>query len=252
MTTISIESAKSEIARLQKEFSGLATSQSAVANSLPQISVGTLPDFAGKTATLQAGLTAFQAELKKAFVEVPNIGRVRLDPYAALLQLEEDNPKSMFKVINLNKDNIKVSEEGELLELYLHDKQVSDISAIAGLTSLEKLYLNDNQILDISALAGLTSLENLDLNNNQISDISVVASLTSLKWLYLSNNKILDISSLAGLTSLKELNLSNNKISDISAVANLTSLKWLFLRRNNISDFNALDTLQARGVNIEI
>ncbi|RVU21604.1 leucine-rich repeat domain-containing protein [Methylobacterium oryzihabitans] len=43
--------------------------------------------------------------------------------------------------------------------------QVSDLSVLAGLTSLQSLYLMNTQVSDLSPLAGLTNLQILhDLN----------------------------------------------------------------------------------------
>ncbi len=131
---------------------------------------------------------------------------------------------------------------------------LSDISALSGLTSLKKLiiggYSNTN-ISDISALSGLTSLTFLNLAANNISDISALSGLTSLTSLGLHYNRISDISALSGLTSLTGLNLSYNRISDISALSGLTSLTGLDIRANPLS-YPSLTThipaLQSRGV----
>ena len=131
---------------------------------------------------------------------------------------------------------------------------LSDISALSGLTSLKKLiiggYSNTN-ISDISALSGLTSLTFLNLSGNNISDISALSGLTSLTSLGLHYNRISDISALSGLTSLTGLNLSYNRISDISALSGLTSLTGLDIRANPLS-YPSLTThipaLQSRGV----
>ena len=56
--------------------------------------------------------------------------------------------------------------------VHLGDNQISDISALAGLTNLTLLELCDNQISDISPLAGLTVLHDLVLSHNRISDLS--------------------------------------------------------------------------------
>jgi Leucine-rich repeat (LRR) protein len=74
--------------------------------------------------------------------------------------------------------------------LILMHNQISDISALAGLTSLLKLSLNNNRISNISPLSGLVLLEFLDLNNNQISDISPLSGLNSMKWLILKDNPL--------------------------------------------------------------
>ena len=127
--------------------------------------------------------------------------------------------------------------------MYLHQNNISDISALARLTGLERLNLHLNNISDISALARLTGLERLNLHLNNISDISPLARLTGLEHLGLGRNNISDISALAGLTGLKVLSLTGINISDLSALAGLTGLEELILHYNNISDISALARL---------
>jgi hypothetical protein len=127
-----------------------------------------------------------------------------------------------------------------LIELNLWLNQISDISPLASLTSLIELNLGSNEIGDISLLASFINLTLLDLGYNQIGDISPLANLTSLTSLSLSDNQISDISPLANLTSLTELDLGANPISDISPLASLTSLIELNLESNNISDIKPL------------
>ncbi len=56
--------------------------------------------------------------------------------------------------------------------LALNDTDVTDVSALTGLTDMVELYLHHNQIVDISALENLRELSrSLYLNNNQIKDI---------------------------------------------------------------------------------
>ena len=50
--------------------------------------------------------------------------------------------------------------------------------------------LGGNNISDISALSGLTNLETLDLDDNNISDISALSGLTNLERLYLYDNPL--------------------------------------------------------------
>jgi len=141
--------------------------------------------------------------------------------------------------------------------LHLWEILISDISPLAGLTSLTELDLFYNQISDISPLAGLTSLTRLDLGYNQISDISPLLNLTSLTHLSLHDNQISDISPLASLTSLIELHLEANNISDIKPLVDNLGLgegDWVVLRFNPLSD-TSLDTyvpqLEARGVIVD-
>jgi len=127
--------------------------------------------------------------------------------------------------------------------LYLFYTNVSDISALSGLTNLEVLGLSNTQVSDISVLSGLTNLEVLYLYNTQVSDISALSGLTNLEELYLSYTNVSDISALSGLTNLEVLGLSNTQVSDISALSGLTNLKELDLSYTNVSDISALSGL---------
>jgi formylglycine-generating enzyme required for sulfatase activity len=93
--------------------------------------------------------------------------------------------------------------------------------SVEDLKNMFVLNLSDRNITDVSPLAGLTNLGWLYLHQNRISDISSLAGLTNLDMLYLDQNRISDISSLAGLTNLEILYLSQNQISDYSLLKNL-------------------------------
>ena len=129
-----------------------------------------------------------------------------------------------------------------LTELYLrYENLISDVSALAGLTSLTYLDIEDNLISDISALAGLTNLTGLNLSRNLISDVSALANMTKLERLWLVENLISDdVSALANMTKLETLWLYDNVITDVSALAGATNLTYLYLNDNLISDVSAL------------
>jgi internalin A len=146
--------------------------------------------------------------------------------------------------------------------LYLDEKNISDLTPLAGLTNLQYINISYNLISDLAPLAGLTKLRSLILNNNNISDLTPLASLINLKKLNLLKNNISDITHLAslkylnklelyqnnisdltplsGLTDLEDLNLSDNRISDPTSLAGLTKLEHLYLDNNNISDLTPL------------
>ena len=76
---------------------------------------------------------------------------------------------------------------------------------------MERLDLGDNEITDISLLSGLTSLENLDLADNAIQTLPPLQNLTKLTSLDLDDNQIADVVGVkSGLSSLQTLNLRNN------------------------------------------
>ena len=132
-----------------------------------------------------------------------------------------------------------------------NNRQLSDISPLAGLTSLTELRLNLNWISDLSPLAGLTNLTTLSLQANRVTDITPLRHLTALEGLDLFGNRdqhgnsLTNIEPLRNLTSLKVLILVNNSITNVSALEGLTSLRRLSLSGNSISDYAPLRRLQA-------
>jgi internalin A len=124
-------------------------------------------------------------------------------------------------------------------------RQLTDVSGLAGLTSLTSLNLSAcDQLTDVSVLARLTSLTSLDLAIcKQLTDVSVLASLTSLTSLDLSGwEQLTDVSVLASLTSLSSLSLSGcRQLTDVSGLAGLTSLSSLDLREcRQLTDVSGL------------
>ena len=65
--------------------------------------------------------------------------------------------------------------------------------------SIRVLNLRGSQISDISILSELTSLENISLSANQIKDISVLKKLKNIRELYLKDNQINDFSQFENL-----------------------------------------------------
>ena len=127
--------------------------------------------------------------------------------------------------------------------LELNTNFISDVSPLAGLTSLTKLDLGINAISDVSPLAGMASLTRLNLAANAISDVSPLAHMPSLTTLWLGSNAISDVSPLAGMSSLTWLDLGANAISDVSPLSAMASLTRLNLAANAISDVSPLSAM---------
>ena len=76
---------------------------------------------------------------------------------------------------------IKLSDVYYLTELDLSwTTEITDISALSGLTNLEDLSLNYTEITDVSGLSGLTNLEHLGLSDTSVSDYSPVEFVPDL------------------------------------------------------------------------
>ncbi|MCU0543424.1 MAG: leucine-rich repeat domain-containing protein [Oscillatoriaceae cyanobacterium Prado104] len=150
----------------------------------------------------------------------------------------------LYKSGNYAVDYYNVFEGTELVStkdnLYLANKQISDLTPFQSLTHLMLVYLQENQISDLSPLQFLTNSIVLKLNHNQISNIAPLQSLNRLRELRLRNNQISDIAPLQSLTNLNYLDLCDNQISDISPLQSLTNLNKLFLENNPISNLRPL------------
>jgi len=94
-------------------------------------------------------------------------------------------------------------------ELFLSNKQITDLRPLSGLTNLTFLFLDNNQITDLKPLSGLTNLTDLLLNNNSLTDLKPLSTLINLAQLSLDNNQIGDLKPLSTLTNLTELSLGD-------------------------------------------
>lgn len=117
---------------------------------------------------------------------------------------------------------------------------ISDLTPLAGLTSLQTVTVKGGAIKDLKPLAGLTELEYLDLSNNQITDLSPLANLKKLKTLQLSNNQIKSLAPLAGLTTLETLHVDGNQVMDLKPLAGLKTLVTVDVRKDQVSDVSPL------------
>ena len=122
----------------------------------------------------------------------------------------------------------------KVTRLELPAMQLTDASALAGLTKLRLLKVNNNNLSNdqLKHVARLASLEWLDISHNRLTDVSALMELTNLKRLYLDGNKLTDVSPLIKLTQLEGLYLASNQLTDVSALAGLAKLDKLDLRSN--------------------
>lgn len=126
-----------------------------------------------------------------------------------------------------------------------HNPLPGHVAPLAGLTGLHELYLCETDLEDISALGGLTALVVLELWGNDITDVTPLGALTQLQVLKLSSNHVTDVAPLAGLTALQELALSSNGVTSIAPLAGLSQLTDLSLNSNDVADITPLAGLAA-------
>ena len=86
--------------------------------------------------------------------------------------------------------------------------------------SIRVLNLRGSQISDISILSELISLENISLSANQIKDISVFKKLKNIRELYLKDNQINDFAQFENLKNCKKLEKLAIKGNPIATIPN--------------------------------
>jgi formylglycine-generating enzyme required for sulfatase activity/S1-C subfamily serine protease len=81
------------------------------------------------------------------------------------------------------------------------------------------LSLSGTEVTDLSPLASLTSLQLLDLSGTGAADLAPLASLTNLRYLALRGTRVVDVMPLADLTSLRALDLRDTQVADVSPLS---------------------------------
>ena len=131
---------------------------------------------------------------------------------------------------------------GDLNE-YHPTGDISDISDLTLLKNAKEIMLSANQISDITPLFELTSLEYLRLNCNPIRSIDGIEVLQELESIELSYTEISDITPLCMIPSLYSIDVGNTYVNSIEGIENLPRLIDLRIGCTNISDISVLKKL---------
>jgi Leucine-rich repeat (LRR) protein len=110
---------------------------------------------------------------------------------------------------------------------------ITDLTGLQYCTGLTWLHLADNRITDLSPLAGLTTLVGLNLGGNGgITSFAPLTELTKMWWLMMPSVGISDLTPLTGMANLTWLQLAGNRITDLTPLADKPNLVWLMLYSN--------------------
>ena len=153
---------------------------------------------------------------------------------------------SMLTSLNIEDNPALSGEAVDELKTYLiacriqHSElgYVVDLGGQAVLSDSAMLSLPGMQISDISGIQKLSSLEVVDLSSNLISNIyplELSNSRFSITSLSLRDNLIQDLTPISTLTRIETLDLSNNDISSVLPLMSLSSLRTLILTGNPLS-----------------
>ncbi len=88
----------------------------------------------------------------------------------------------------------------------------ADLVHVAALTNLLELYIWDNNITDITALLSLSSLEVLEIDNNEITAVPDLSPLPALNTLDMAENLLTSLASQTGTPLLSTVDFSFNDL----------------------------------------
>jgi Leucine-rich repeat (LRR) protein len=168
-------------------------------------------------------------------------------------QMDDGGTAIYFQIIE---DLSPLGEIPSLVSLDLKDSYPTDVSFLEPLTNLVALDLSlsqsytdpqpiiHDQVTDISAVSGLASLEELRLARQRVQSLAPLAGHDQLRILDISYNiyfdhlagtwtrAIADFGPLGNLQGLEELYLSHDLVSDLHWIASMPSLRFLALDGN--------------------
>lgn len=198
-------------------------------------------------------------KIKSLFVDGNKIGDL-----GAVANL---NSLKALSIADTGVSDLTPIKDKDLFTLIASNNEITDVSALSGMTGMKTLDLGYNKITDVSALSGMTELESIYLQKNEeleslhglenaeklveiyaaqcsLNDISALANSTKLDTVYLSDNKIEDISALSGMNEMRYLSLSDNDVKSVAPLKDKTGLIYLLIDGNeNVTDWEELDGL---------
>lgn len=135
-------------------------------------------------------------------------------------------------------------------EITFSGNQITDITPLFELTSLEWLMINCNPIRSIEGIEALQNLRMIELSNTEVSDITPLFKIPSLDSIFVENTYARSIEGIENLPHLIDLRISGTNVSDISALKKIdfsyvkrTNGFTLFLGSSYIKDFSALQNI---------
>lgn len=118
------------------------------------------------------------------------------------------------------------------------------------ITETENTYSECTDVTDISFLSGLLSLERLDVSYCSTEDISCISELENITALNIAYTKVSDLSVLAGMDNISELIVTGIPAEDYSPLLEMDGLSLVKMTEG--ADDDTVEKLTEKGVNVEL
>ncbi|KAJ3270404.1 Leucine-rich repeat-containing protein 23 [Terramyces sp. JEL0728] len=118
--------------------------------------------------------------------------------------------------------------------LEVHEKEITNLNAIAGFPHLRYIDCSDNNLVNIEGLSSLEFLLSLNLQSNFISNLpATIDKFKYLQHVNLAKNKLKDFT-VTSWPMLSFLNLNDNKLTENAAFEDFPEMLHLELRGNRM------------------
>ena len=215
-------------------------------SNLTSLNVSQNSSLANLSDVLMTQLTSLNVS-STAITDVENITNCR-----NLLELNLSNNNistlsPLFKTEKVGNETVAIMRNLQKLDVGYTTKTGLSFSNLKRITALRELYAQGNELTSVSGIAEMGSLEYVNLDDNEIENIEPFRITTTqngiemTKYLIpatqisLANNEIEDISVLSYLEEIEYLDLSGNHIQVISPIEGFSFSKGVDLRDQTIT-----------------
>ncbi|WP_373522166.1 leucine-rich repeat domain-containing protein [Aquiflexum sp.] len=177
-------------------------------------------------------------ELNIANTQVASLAGLEKATNLEVLNANLTNVENLTPVANLTK-----LKELYLMNLNLQGQGAAILDFVQNLNALEILDLRETPTTDISRLAGKSSLKHLNLRQSFVSDLSPLTGMTQFEYLNFNRcGNIKDITPLNGMVNLYYLSLRNAEVGDeqFKQFSQYTKLVESNIRNTGITDITPL------------
>lgn len=128
---------------------------------------------------------------------------------------------------------------------------LKDISTLSDLTNLQSLDISYTAVEDITPLSGLSKLSSLDISGTAVTRASVESYFPNLYSLYMNDLAQLDVSTITVPESLEVFSCSNSGLTDIAFLQNCTNLERVIINGNQVASIDVLSEKPLRELDAD-
>ncbi len=148
---------------------------------------------------------------------------------------------ALNRCIDTSMRNEYTTKRSEIKKLVCQSEDISDLTVLAGLDSLEALYLQGNSLVSLENMPFLSNLKILSIaGNKKLTSTKGIEKLTALEELQANKAGLINLSGIEQLSNLKVAELMMNKLTSISTFKNLDHLEKVEISYNPVSDISSL------------